>query len=74
MIINLIRILSEYTKDGYNYITRDTDLKSGLGLNSLELAELACAVEDEFDIEIPDSAMHSFVTVGDFIKFIEDNQ
>ena len=74
MIKKLKRILSEYTKDGYNNITRDTDLKSGLGLNSLELAELACAVEDEFDIEIPDSAMRSFVTVGDFIKFIEDNQ
>ena len=74
MIKTLRRLLAEYTKDGYNNITRDTHLKSGLGLNSLELAELACAVEDEFDIEIPDSAMRSFVTVGDVIKFIEENQ
>ena len=52
MIEKLKEILAEYSEDGNTDITTETELKNDLGLNSLELAELACAVEDEFDIEI----------------------
>ncbi|MBQ7580935.1 MAG: hypothetical protein IJU39_06490 [Clostridia bacterium] len=35
------------------------------------MVNLAVAVEDEFDIEIPDRAIKTFKTVGDVIDFIE---
>lgn len=34
---------------------------------------MVCAIEDEFDIEIPNSAIKKFKTVKDVIKFIEKN-
>ncbi len=73
MIETLKEMLAEYVGKTEIEITESTDLKNDLGLNSLELAELACAVEDEYDIEIPNKAIHTIVTVGDVIKFIEEN-
>ena len=51
-------------------ISRDTVLLADLGLNSFELIEMVCAVEGEFDIEIPDREIKSFKTVGDIMDFI----
>lgn len=73
MIETLKELLAEYVGETEAEITESTDLKNDLGLNSLELAELACAVEDEFDIEIPNKAIHTIVTVGDVIKYVEEN-
>lgn len=71
MIEKLKKIIYEHT-DLFNIeITMETNLKNDLGLNSLDLANLACIVEDEFDIEIPDRAIKDFKTVGDVIAFIE---
>ncbi len=73
MIETLKELLNEYVGETEVEITESTDLKNDLGLNSLELAELACAVEDEYDIEIPNKAIHTIATVGDVIKYIEEN-
>lgn len=74
MIETLKEILANYSGSNASCnITEDTDLKADLGLNSLELAEIACAVEDEFDIEIPNNAIHTIITVGDVIRYIEEN-
>ena len=40
-----------------------------LGLDSLDLAELAFHLEDEFGIEVDDEDMKSFVTIGDVIEY-----
>lgn len=74
MLETLKNILSEYSTIDVNTVTTETNLKQDLGLNSLELADLACAIEDEFDIEIPNRAVHTLITVGDVISFIEENQ
>lgn len=71
MLEILNRIFVENAGVSDKKITEDTNLKNDLGLNSLDLAQLANAVEDEFDIEIPDRAIKDFKTVGDVIDFIE---
>lgn len=53
-------------------ITKETNLKNDLGLNSLDLANLVCAVEEKFDIEIPDEYLRKLKTVNDLITFIEN--
>ena len=68
----LKNILFEYTGIENLKIDENTNLKNDLGLNSLDLANLACEVEDEFDIEIPDIALKDIKTVGDVISFIEN--
>lgn len=71
MIEKLTEIIREHTGDNITVLTEDTILIADLGLNSLDLVNLACVVEDEFDIEIPDRAIKNFKTVGDVITFIE---
>ena len=71
MIEKLTEILREHTGEDDITINEDTVLLTDLGLNSLDLVSLACSVEDEFDIEIPDRAIRSIKTVGDVIAFIE---
>ncbi|MEM8986264.1 MAG: acyl carrier protein [Pseudomonadota bacterium] len=44
-----------------------------LGADSLDTVELVMAFEEEFSVEIPDDAAETIQTVGDAIKFIEEN-
>lgn len=71
MINKLTALIQEHTGKNDLSIARDTALLSDLGMNSFELVELVCVVEDEFDVEIPDRAIKDFKTVGDVIDFIE---
>lgn len=71
MINKLTALIQEHTGKADLFITRDTTLLSDLGMNSFELVELVCVVEDEFEVEIPDRAIKDFKTVGDVIDFIE---
>ena len=43
-----------------------------LGADSLDIVELVMAMEEEFDIEIPDEAAEKIQTVGDAIKYIAE--
>lgn len=71
MINKLKEIFVESTGIADIDITKDTNIKNDLGLNSFDLAQLVCTIEDEFDIEISDSAIKNFKTVGDVIEYIE---
>ena len=53
-------------------ITMDAALSSDLGVNSLELAELVLVVEDKLNIEIDEDDLHTFVTVGDVVNYLEN--
>ena len=44
-----------------------------LGADSLDTVELVMAFEEEFDCEIPDDTAETIVTVGDVVKFLENN-
>lgn len=52
-------------------ITMDAKLSTDLGINSIELADLVMICEEKFNIEIDDSDLHNFVTVGDVVKYLE---
>ena len=45
-----------------------------LGADSLDTVELIMALEEEFNIEVPDDAAEKLLTVGDVTKYIEENQ
>ncbi len=54
-------------------VTEDASFIDDLGADSLDNVELVMAFEEEFGIEIPDDAAENIQTVGDAIKFIEQN-
>ena len=45
-----------------------------LGADSLDTVELIMALEEEFEIEVPDDQAEKLLTVGDVTKYIEENQ
>ncbi len=45
-----------------------------LSADSLDIVELVMAIEEEFEIEIPDQAAESIVTVQDVINYIKNNK
>jgi len=45
-----------------------------LAADSLDIVELIMAIEEEFDMEIPDSEAEKIVTVGDVIEYIKNNK
>ena len=53
-------------------VTLEAELINDLGINSLELADLICACEEEFDLEIEDDDLREFITVGDVVKYLEE--
>ncbi len=52
-------------------ITMDTDIANDLGADSLDIAELMLAFEEEFNINIEESDAQNISSVGDVVKHIE---
>ncbi len=44
-----------------------------LGADSLDIVELIMALEEEFDIEIPDAEAEKVTTVNDVVEYISHN-
>lgn len=67
--------LVKFTKKPANQIQLEHRLVEDLGLDSLDMVELAMAVEDALKIEFPDEDMRRIRTVGDIIttasKFVK---
>ena len=55
-------------------IKPDSNFQNDLGADSLDTVELVMALEEAFDIEIPDEAAEGIATVGDAVKYIEEKQ
>lgn len=51
----------------------NTHLYNDLQLDSLDQVEFGLALEDEFDIEIPDEEAEQVVTIGDAVELIADH-
>ena len=54
-------------------VTMEASFIDDLGADSLDIVELVMALEEEFDIEIPDEDAEKAVTVGDVVDYIKDN-
>ncbi len=71
MLETLREVICRYADIDPNKLTEDTNIRSELGLNSLELINIASAIEDEFDVEIPDREVGNIETLGDAIRIIQ---
>jgi acyl carrier protein len=54
-------------------VTTEATFLGDLGADSLDLVELIMALEEEFDIEIPDEDAEKLQTVGDAVDYIREN-
>lgn len=70
MLDELQEIVRECTSDSGLVLTGDMRLLGDLGLNSFELAQVVCEIEDKFGFEIPDRHISGFKTVQNVIDYI----
>ena len=55
-------------------VTPESKFIDDSGADSLDTVELVMAFEEKFDIEIPDDAAETILTVQDAINFIENKK
>ena len=68
---DLLEILTDYTDGKITSAKEDDVLTADFGLNSFELFDLICIIEEKYDISIPDRMLPSLVTVGDLVTYLE---
>ncbi|RLD91548.1 MAG: acyl carrier protein [Bacteroidetes bacterium] len=56
-----------------NEVTPEASFTNDLGADSLDTVELIMEFEKEFNMGIPDDQAESISTVGDAVKYIEEN-
>lgn len=72
-VFDLIRRrLAELMDRDVSVITLDTRLEEDLEADSLDLVELAMALEEELKLEIPDEDLEGIRTVGDAVEFVAE--
>lgn len=64
-------IAEELDLDEVESITLETSLMKDLEADSLDAVEIMMALEDEFEITIPDEDAESFENIGDIVKYVE---
>ena len=55
-------------------VTMEASFIDDLGADSLDIVELIMALEEEFDMEIPEEEAEKITSVGDVVTYIEEHQ
>ena len=68
------KIIVEQLSVAEDSVTKEASFIDDLGADSLDVVELIMALEEEFDMEIPDADAEKIVTVNDVVEYIKNNQ
>ena len=74
LIDDVKAIVVEQLNVNEDEVKEEAKFVEDLGADSLDVVELVMALEEKFDIEIPDEDAEKIATVGDAVKYIEDNK
>lgn len=66
-------MISECFEIDEDEITLSANFSLDLGFDEIDMADLVMDVEDTFNMELPDEDLEKIKTVGDLVKFIEEN-
>lgn len=66
-------LLAEQLELDADQITMDSDIMEDFDADSLDVVDMIMALEDEYEIEIPDEDVENFRTVGDVVRYVEDH-
>ena len=65
------KIIAENLRIDQDSMSQDSNFVNDLGADSLTIVELIMALEEEFEIEIPDEDAETLMTVGQLEKYIK---
>jgi acyl carrier protein len=69
----LVEIIANQLGVDEDNVTADASFMEDLGADSLDTVELVMALEEEFDIEIPDSDAEKIQTVQDALSYLDEH-
>lgn len=55
-----------------SWVTESATFEGDLKADSLDVVELVMALEDEFDVDIPEEDAQKIQTVGDAVRYLEE--
>lgn len=67
------KILADTLDVNEDELSADTNIATDLGADSLDVVEILMSIEDEFEVEIPDSEIENIRTIGELVDYIETN-
>jgi acyl carrier protein len=67
-------LISKSLKLAEDSVKLESSFIDDLGADSLDIVELVMALEDEFQIEIPDKDAEAIRTVQDAVTYIKEHQ
>jgi acyl carrier protein len=66
-------IIEELSVDA-NLITMEARLSEDLGADSIDAVELIMKIEDTFDVSVSDEQAQAIKSVGDIVRYLEENK
>lgn len=69
----VIAIISDQLHVSVDEVVPEAAFTDDLGADSLDLVELVMAMEEEFDVEIPDEDAENIRTVQDAINYVQQH-
>ena len=69
----IIKMIADQLQIDEEQVKLDASFMDDLGADSLDTVELIMALEEEFDIEIPDSEAEKIRTVQQALNYLDEN-
>ena len=74
MVFEKLReIICDYFEIEEEEFIAEASLEGDFGFDDLDIADLSMDIEDAFEIEVTEEDLEKIRTVGDLVKFIENN-
>jgi len=67
----LLDLMAEYIDLPEDEINFDEPMKMSAGINSFVFLSMVTAIEERFDIKIPNDKLSEFKTLSDIVNFVE---
>ena len=71
MLEEMKEIIAEQLNCDADSITESTSFKDDLGADSLDLFELVMALEEEYNVEIPNEDLEQLTTVNAVVEYLK---
>ena len=74
MVFEKLReIICDQLQVNEDEVTMESNIRDDFDADSLDFVDIVMSIEDEFSVEVPDEAIDDIKSVGDLVKFIEEN-
>ena len=74
IIRELNDLFQELTGNKEIILTSKSRINESIGLTSLGIVQFVCMIEDHFQVEIPNTMLHSFRKISDIVRFVKKEE